>query len=197
MKCFERERLFALAHGLLEAGKEAEARAHLRACPACRQVVTEYLRLDAVLEEWKPAEPSPQFDARVRQAVAAAGETRNSPGWLSLCWRWWWAPASAAVLIAIAMLVILRGHRTSNPVPPMAGNTPQRSVQPETAPHTQPPIPTAEVKPTTPVKTPVTGQSEEEEMSLYKNLPVLEDYDLLANFDVLSELPQGEKKVAN
>ena len=39
----------------------------------------------------------------------------------------------------------------------------------------------------------------EEELTLYKDLPVLEDqdYDMLANFDVLSELPRGDMKVDN
>lgn len=39
----------------------------------------------------------------------------------------------------------------------------------------------------------------EEELTLYKDLPVLEDedYEMLANFDVLSALPRGEAKVEN
>jgi len=37
----------------------------------------------------------------------------------------------------------------------------------------------------------------EEELNLYQNLAVLEDYDLLAEFDLLSELPKGESKVEN
>jgi hypothetical protein len=39
--------------------------------------------------------------------------------------------------------------------------------------------------------------AEEDELSLYQNLSVLEDYDMLANFEVLSELPAGAKKVVN
>jgi hypothetical protein len=42
-----------------------------------------------------------------------------------------------------------------------------------------------------------TREPAEEELSLYQNLPVLEDYDLLANFEVLSELPKSEKQVEN
>jgi hypothetical protein len=36
-------------------------------------------------------------------------------------------------------------------------------------------------------------------LTLYKDLPVLEDedYEMLANFDVLSALPHGEAKVEN
>lgn len=35
----------------------------------------------------------------------------------------------------------------------------------------------------------MTSRSSEAEFGMIKNLPVLEDYDVLANFDVLSELP--------
>jgi hypothetical protein len=42
-----------------------------------------------------------------------------------------------------------------------------------------------------------TESREEDEVSLYENLSTLEDYDMLANFDVLSELPQGAPKVVN
>jgi anti-sigma factor ChrR (cupin superfamily) len=71
MKCLDQEQLFAYAHRLLEQREEETARAHVDTCPRCRAALEEYARLDAVLDEWKPSEPSPWFDARLRQALAS------------------------------------------------------------------------------------------------------------------------------
>ena len=121
MKCLEREQLFAFAHGMLETRQAADVRAHLEACPNCRQVVTEYLRLDSALEEWKPVEPSAGFDARVRQAVRAQSKARESSLWgglFALTRARWLAPASLAVLVGAVALGLYRSYRISGPAAP-------------------------------------------------------------------------------
>jgi hypothetical protein len=122
MKCFEREHLFAYAHRMLKAREADEVRAHLEACTVCQEVVTQYLRLDAVLDEWKSVSPSAEaFDARVRQAVRTQIEAQASSLWSGLLprmWARWLAPAGLAVLVVAVALVTYRSHRISGPTPP-------------------------------------------------------------------------------
>ncbi len=182
MKCLERDKLFAYGCHLLEPREEAEARAHLAECAQCREALEEYRELDAVLEEWKPVEPAPWFDARVRQAVQSIGAAQDPSSFFGLAWVRRLVPVLVMVLLVTASLAILR-VRTPHPVsphtvdqaPPQAtapAPTPPEAVQPEAA-------------------------AGEEELRLYRNLPILEDYDMLAEFDVLSELPKGDTKVAD
>jgi len=179
MKCVEREQLFAYVHGMLEAREEGEIRAHVEQCAQCRSAVEEFRKLDAVLDEWQPTEPSPWFDARVRAAVAAS-EPPPARGFLSFEWGRWLAPALLVVLVVAGSLVVYRSRRPQV--------VPQPTARQE-APKPAAPVPATPVSPVLP--------GEADELSLYQNLPVLEDYEMLANFDVLSELPKGEKKVAN
>jgi hypothetical protein len=46
-------------------------------------------------------------------------------------------------------------------------------------------------------RSPAAPQSGAQEIKMYQNLSVLEDYDMLAGFDVISELPQRTKKIAD
>jgi len=140
MSCTEREKLFGYAQRLLEPREEHEVRAHLESCPTCRAAAEEYRKVDTLLEEWTPLEPSPSFDARVREAVEPSGASRSLLGLFGFPGLRWMAPALVTVLET------------------MGG---------------------------------------EEEVKLYQNLFMLEDYDLLAEFDLLSELPKGETKVDN
>lgn len=114
MKCPERERLFALAHRMLEGREEAEARAHVEACSRCRQMVAEYQQLDALLGEWKPAEPSPWFDAGVRRAIAADQAKGTVGRFFSLRWARGLALASVAVLVGVGVLAIRRTLQPPN-----------------------------------------------------------------------------------
>jgi len=130
MKCFERAHLFAYAQRMLEAREAAEVRTHLDACEVCRALVGEYERLETVLDEWKPTEPSPWFDARVRQAVKAQEAARASTAWMRLRWGWL-ATASLAVLVAAVSLVTYRSHRISGPsAPARSAQRPSSMTQP-------------------------------------------------------------------
>ncbi len=182
MKCMEREKLFAYVHHLLESREEAEVRAHVAKCPACNRTLGEYQKLDAVLEEWKPDEPSPWFDVRVLEAIRQTPASQSASSFFSLAWMRRLAPAFLVVLVVTASVVFLRvrqsrvisqaGGRHASASAPAAASTVSTASQPEAEPGA-------------------------EELTLYEDLPVLEDYDLLTNFEVLSELPRGEAKVAN
>ncbi len=175
--CPKPEDIFALSQGIL-AGREMKiAKSHLENCAACRDVLERYRRLDSVLDGWVPAvEPSPWFDARLRVALASVTPASASPDFkrLGFSWaRWLVLSGVTACLLAGAVLTrhTLRLHRqpSSAAVTQVAQSEKPNAVQSQAA----------------------------QELKMYQNLPVLEDYDMLANFDVISELPKGNGKVAD
>ncbi|HXJ91485.1 MAG TPA: hypothetical protein VMT20_01220 [Terriglobia bacterium] len=175
--CPKPEDVFALSQGILAEREMKSAKAHLEDCTACRNLFERYLKLDSMLDGWAPAvEPSPWFDARLRAALASAKPARASLGFrlLGASWaRWLALSALTACLLAGAVLTrhTLRLHRqqSSAAVTQVARSEKPNAVQSEAA----------------------------QELKMYQNLPVLEDYDMLANFDVISELPKGSSKVAD
>lgn len=209
MKCLEREQLFASAHGMLEPREEAGVRTHVADCRRCREIIEAYRKLDAALDEWKPAEPSAWFDARLRATLAVEGEGGIGRALTTLQWARWLVPAALLALVVFSIVLVRQSRRIPQPV---ARQEATRPVQPAPAPQAEQP---AQVRSQSPsarqLQPPVTAQTkspsaappqttvmpEEDELSLYENLQVLEDYDLLANFEILSELPGGGKKVAN
>jgi hypothetical protein len=193
MKCVEREQIFVFTHRMLEPREESEVRAHLAECSECRAVAEEFYKLDTVLDEWKPAEPSPWFDTRVRAALAAEEKERAARPLFGLRWAQWLVPAVVVALVVLGVVLLRRSPQ--NP-PPVAQQSPPPVTQPApTVPLEIQPQPLAQAPAVTPPQT--AAAAGEDELSLYQNLPVLEDYDLLANFDVLSELPAKGKKLVN
>ncbi len=179
MNCLEREKLIAYRHQLLDGREEGAVRAHLAECGRCRAALDEYRRLDSVLEEWKAIEPTPGFDTRLRAALERSATAPASSLW-GLRWSpiWgfgslrWLAPALALAVVVVVSVVALR-LRPPHPAP--------GSAVPQVA---QVPVPSAGVG------APSEADADEE-LGLYRNLPILEDYDMLADFDVLSELPKS------
>jgi hypothetical protein len=198
MNCMDREQLFAFVHGMLDAQEAAGARAHVGECARCRQVVKEFERVNVILDEWKPTEPSPWFDARVRAAVAVEGEGGWRKNLAAMQWARWLLPAAAVALLVFALLVI---RQSSPPPQPVAGKTspveraaPPPEATPPEAGHESTPVVQAQnaSAPANPATL-----TRRDETTPEDDLRVLEDFDMLANFDVLSELPRGETRVAN
>jgi len=197
MKCLETERLMHYAYHLMDETAASQVRAHLGECVRCREIVKQHGRLDTLLDEWKVAEPSPWFDVRVRSAVEAQQANRQATGFWGLTWVRDLALASLAVLLVAGAFWFTRSHI---PVPSrVAVRQPHPVMVPPAAPQTaqtRPPLakPPAGVKPapSAPVLKPTFNFSNEDKDTL-----ALEDYDLAANFDLLSELPKGEPRVAN
>ena len=199
MKCLETERLISYAYHLTDDPAASQVRAHLAECPRCREIVEQHGRLDALLDEWKAAEPTPWFDARVRHAVEEQQAGRDARSF----WGWDWARglalASLGVLIVAGALWITLSH----PWDSFPSRVATREHHPMSGPQT--PLQTANIQ--SPIGTAhpgvksaqagreinSTGASSDEE----KNALALEDYDLAANFDLLSELPKGQARVAN
>lgn len=171
-KCLNDEQIFAYAQRLLEPGEEEKARSHVEQCSVCGQAALRYQTLDAVLDEWKPVEPSDWFDARVRAAVASNPSAQSGFTFFGLRWAQVLAPACLVMLLVAGSLIVLRRRPAHLPQPAT-----QQIAQPASA----------------------TSVQVEDELTLYENLPVLEDqdYEMLSNFDVLSKLPRGEKRLAN
>lgn len=180
--CIERELLLAYSNHMLESREEERVRAHLETCGACQEVVADYEKLGQVLDEWKPVEPSPWFDARARARIASLAPARPA---LSLPGLRWIALVACAVLITLSGFWAFRGrHHAQLPA------APQETAVKTPAP--APPRPSSGAAASGSETASVAQQQAvNQELDLYKNLPVLENYEMLANFDVLSELPQA------
>ena len=138
--------LIAYLDGKTPAEAAREVEAHLAACAACRTRAEEFRRLWGVLETVPLVEPSPAFDARLRERIAAEPQR---------AWFGWLIPAPRFAF-AVALLLVLSVWISLPPAP---------------------------------VEQPPTNARTEEEFKMIKDLQVLEDYDVLANFEALSELP--------
>jgi hypothetical protein len=198
MSCMEREQLFALAHGMLDAQEEATVRAHVAECARCRQAVDEFARLDAVLDEWKAAEPSPWFDTRLRAALAVEGEGGWRKTFGAMQWARWLVPAAVVAALVLGFMVMRQSTPPPQPVARRAPAVHQAAPAPEAA---QPQAgresaPALQAQNASVPTNPATLERKDE-TTPEDGLKVLEDFDMLANFDVLSELPQRETRVAN
>jgi hypothetical protein len=182
MKCFDREQLFAVANHLAAPQEEEAVRSHVAGCAACRVMLAEYQQLNLTLDEWKVADPSPWFDARVRRALDANEAQTSAGGWREFFRMRALAPALLVMVMVVGSLLYVRSHsRQEQPTPKIAQSAASTEVTPQPS-----------------AGSGVNAESrEEDEVTLYENLSTLEDYDMLANFDVLSELPQGAPKVVN
>jgi len=198
MNCPELERLIQFAYSLLEKEEIAQVSAHLSDCARCRELVAGYQRLDKVMDEWKVGEPSPWFDARVRQAVGGTTATGESRVFWGLGWVK--ALALASLLILVVAGATWMAHR--HPAAPSVATAPSPPPAPQKA--AQSPAVVAQARPVTikpalkkqavpePVVKPEANAPESEDASSSVN-----DDDLLANFDILSELHKGTGQVAN
>jgi Zn-finger nucleic acid-binding protein len=199
MKCLETESLISYAYRLMDEPAASEVRVHLGECPRCRGIVEQYGRLDAVLGEWKTAEPTAAFDARVRQAVEAQQAGRAAR------WGWGWSWARGLALASLGILMIAggvwlaQGRRRVTNLSQVAVRQPRPTVS------AQNPVPMAGlrspgIKPHADVRpSEATAETQSASSSLNedKDAQALEDYDLAANFELLSEIPKGERRVVN
>ncbi|HET7101905.1 MAG TPA: zf-HC2 domain-containing protein [Terriglobia bacterium] len=169
MKCIEREKLFLFTHGMLEQEEADRMRRHVAGCDECGRAAGEYLHLDAALDDWNVAEPSPWFDSKVRARVAAS-ENRNS-GFFGFGRLRVLATGVAAVALILVAVVVFNHQGVVENQQPIA-TTASSQNSPATQALRQPLRP-------------------EERLKMDENLSLLEDYEVVANFDALSELPQA------
>jgi hypothetical protein len=187
--CLDREQIFYLEHGMMGSREAESAQVHLACCKACRQAAAEYRAVSRALDGWKVNGPSAWFESKLQARLAACGNQRV--GFFGLPWRHWLAPASLAAMLVFGMVMvrqIRQPGRKSSPASALSSR-PARAVQ--ASPRTQMQAGTAHL--------PAEAETKpaEDELTLYRNLPVLENYDMLANFDVLSEMSSGDAKAAD
>lgn len=199
MKCLEKDQLVSCAYRLTDETAASEVRLHLGACARCREMVAQYGRLDGLLDEWKAAEPTPEFDVRVRQAV----EARNMGGAAWSFWSWGWtrglALAGLAVLIASGAVLYSRGHHRISSLARIAVR-PFHSASAVPKPAQVASVHAPAATASTVVKRaqhPSVPSAASASPSDDNDAQALEDYDMAANFDVLSELPKGDSRLVN
>ncbi len=199
MKCLETERLISYAYHLIDEPAASQVRAHLGECPRCREIVEQHGRLDALLDVWKAAEPSLGFDARVRQAVEAQQARRKAWGF----WGWDWARGLALAALGVLIIVGVVWFTPSHLRVPNSSTVATR--QPPQASGPQTPAQVAKLQSSTVMAHAGVKQAQAApelksagvSFNEDKDTQALEDYDLAANFDLLSELPKGEPRVRN
>jgi anti-sigma factor RsiW len=108
MSCNELEALWIpCLDGKLPPRQRALVEAHVSDCAECAVRLRELEAVSQALAQWEAPAPSPWFDARLRQRIAADTAAR---GW----WQWVTAyspafPVSVAVLLFLAALLIWTG----------------------------------------------------------------------------------------
>ncbi len=191
MRCLEKERLVEYAYGLMNEPDAVEVRGHLEECSHCRRLVEQHNTLGAVLDDWKALPPSPEFDARVREAIDA--DRAHSRGW-----GWDWvrslALASLGVMVVAGAVWFGRNHRGPNRSSQVNASVSQPEDGARTA--VKLPGPNAHAQSAEEPSVPVIGGQETETAGVASEdervARAMEDYDLAANFDLLSEIPKGE-----
>lgn len=162
--------------GRVSAAERKRLDEHLAACDACRAQLHELRLVMGVLGEWKTAEPTPGFDAALRARLVQEPAGRR---------EWFTLRPAYAVALAVVILVavgLALWQLAPAPVPP----PPPQVVQ---AP-AQKPVPPA------PAVTPPTPVAGEDEFAVLDNPVLLENYELLDQFDVLFEpAPKEGKKL--
>lgn len=108
--------LITYLDGRANAEERFVVEAHLKLCAACRERAEEFRRLWQVMAEVPAVEPSPAFDARLRQRIASAPK----PGF------WGWVMPAPRFALAVALLVALSvwvGGRQPNSANPQNSAT--------------------------------------------------------------------------
>lgn len=101
MNCERMEKLWiTYLDGRATPRERREAEQHLAACPACARRLEEYRGVWKLLEEVPAVDPSPWFDARLRQRVAA--EPAPS-GWRRIAA---WLPQPRLALATLALVAL-------------------------------------------------------------------------------------------
>jgi anti-sigma factor RsiW len=132
---------------------------HLSTCASCRTRAEEFRSLWGALDDLPAISPSPAFDASLRARIAAEPPRRGF---------WDWLP-SPRLAFAVTALVAMSVWLSSGP----------RVI-------TNPSAVSHEIQRIETSKATVTAESD---FGMIRDLPVLENFDVVSKFDALSELP--------
>lgn len=135
---------------------------HLAACAACRRRAEEFRLVWSALDDLPEVAPSPSFDAMLRERIAAESARRSF---------WSWLP-SPRLAFAVTALVVMGVWLSA--MPRMTNRTLTVSEL-----HVAPP----------PAPAVVQAPAGDSDFGMIRDLPELENYDVISKFDALSELP--------
>ena len=175
-KHWQEEEFIPYLDGRASPAERRRLEEHLATCNACRVQLDELRAVLGVLGEWEAVEHTPSFDAALRARLVQ--EPAGRQGWFAL------RPAYALAL-AVAVLVAVGLALWQSAPPPVPA--PPQVVK------ASPPKP---VSPPPAVKTPPSPVKGEDELAVLDNPVLLENYELLEQFDVLFEpAPKEGKKL--
>lgn len=167
MNCKQIEtHLIEYLDGNLSPVERTEIDAHAKSCTLCAERVQGFSNVFGMLDSWKEIEPSPSFNLRLEQRLAAEAASRG--WWRNFAARWVPFPIGMpGHAIAMLAMVVVGGiafkYSSSDSTPVVAINNPQPAYV-------------------------TTVSASTDDLALYRNLPVLEDLDVLRDFEVLQEL---------
>lgn len=185
MKCKELEtNAIMYLGGKLPPAQRDALEGHLAVCPACRERVQGFAQVMGLLGEWQNVQPSPFFQTRL---TARLKEEPVSQSWWASLWqeralpepgRRGFRPAARplfAVALAVVMtvaLVVFRYLPAPLPVEPIGrANRPLGITDPSAV-----------------TVASTAGDDQPGYQDLPQDLPLLEDWEVLRNFEVLQEL---------
>jgi len=160
-RCDELEESFiAYLDGRAKPALRARMENHLASCAACRARAEEFRRISDVLDELPEVSPSPAFDASLRARIAAEPVRQNF---------WNWLPSPRLVFATVVLIAVSIWMASESRV-----STDHTEIAAQSN--------SAEIANKIPAST-------EADFRMIRDLPVLENYDVLSKFDALSELP--------
>ncbi len=192
------EELSALIDGELSVEREVEVRAHLDACARCRARVEELCNVDLALASAElpavPGELRQRLAARIaRDAAEVRAAPRRAPP--RRAFRRLTAPAAGlAAALALALYATLRSAPTPEAPVLVAGPEPRPEVVEPLVPVVPEPAPLELAR----EPAPDLGEAEldalpEEVLAVVMELDTIQDYDVIANLDLLERfLDLGE-----
>ena len=167
MNCSQIEmNAIAYLDGKLARAKADAFRRHLAECSPCAERLRAFSDVSSLMDSWAPVEPSASFNARLQQRILSEPAAQGS--WLDRLSLWLPAknplgnPALAGALLGMIVFAVGLARYAPGTSVSFAPNTTDTAV--------------------------VASFEGTDELALYQDLPVLENLELLANFEVLQEL---------
>lgn len=173
MKCHDLDSLaIEYLDGALDTPARAPVEAHLAVCGDCAARLRGLAGVSQLLDSWQDIRPSASFDFRLQQKM-------NSPAASSTSWRdrlslwWFFLPFSRPALAGAMLAVILSAVAVIQFYPGGIHSGWQATI----------------VSSGTDSTLVAAGLADgNDELALYAELPVLENWELLSNFEVLQEM---------
>ena len=133
MRHWTEDSLMNAVLGEITTAREAELRAHVAECAACREAFAHAkvarAAVDEGMKELVSGEPSANFESRLRARLAA----EPAPGRIHQFWPAW-APATAAAFVVVALFLFVQiSHLPRRANPPQEAHVADKKAKPPLA----------------------------------------------------------------